>query len=773
MRLSLGLKFGLLLAGFTAVLGAMIYFGLDTARTVTRELDDVKDQAFPQFVEATYLTSRFEEIQGLFQAYIQTGEEDLLEKTDSERGLFLEHVQRLEDATPEAARSEVARIRSDFEGYYPKAREVVEALARAGKEGRDLGQFTERQTSLVNEVVELQKALSTDLSNLTSNRENRLRSGLAATVQVVQEQSEQNVIIGSVAFVVFFALLLGLTRRVVVPISALSQATRHVAAGRFQELSPIPLLANDEVGDLASSFAAMTRSLRETTVSKSYVDEIIRSMADTLVVLDGEGNIRTVNRAAQRLLGYTEEELLGQPFSAICRDLFQDAGRSTIARMASSLKVETTYFAKDGHTIPVSYASAMMRDATGDIQGYVCVAQDITERRRYEEELRVAKDAAETANKTKSMFLANMSHELRTPLNAILGYSEMLTEEAQDLGEESFIPDLKKIHGAGKHLLGLINDVLDISKIEAGKMDMYLESFEIRPMIDDVVATVHPLIEKNQNEIEVASPAELGSMHADVTKVRQGLFNLLSNASKFTKQGKVRLSITREQRPDGEWLHFAVSDTGIGMTPEQMGRLFQAFSQADESTTRKFGGTGLGLAITKRFCQMMGGDVTVRSEPGKGTTFTISLPAVVQKQDAEDAGSGTKQAPDAEDGSPVLVIDDDPTVHDLIKRFLGRQGFRVISASSGEEGLKLAREQRPDVIVLDVQMPSMDGWTVLQALKADAELKDIPVVVLTMMDQKNIGYSLGAADYLMKPVDRERMTSVLKKYRREPSKAQA
>jgi len=773
MRLSLGLKFGLLLAGFTAVLGAMIYFGLDTARTVTRELDDVKDQAFPQFVEATYLNSRYEEIQGLFQAYIQTGEEDLLEQTDSERALFLEHVQRLEDATPAAARSEVAKIRSDFEVYYPKAREVVEALARAGKQGRDIGQFTESETALVNQVAELQRALSTDLSSLTSKRESRLRNGLVSTVQVVQEQSEQNVIIGTVALVVFFGFLLGLTRRVVVPISALSQATRQVAAGRFEELKPIPLLANDEVGDLAASFTAMTRSLRETTVSKSYVDEIIRSMADTLVVLDGEGKIRTVNRAAQRLLGYSEEELVGQSFSVICRDLFQDAGRSTIARVASSLKVETTYFAKDGHPIPVSYASSMMRDATGDIQGYVCVAQDITERKRYEEELRVAKDAAETANKTKSMFLANMSHELRTPLNAILGYSEMLTEEAQDLGEESFIPDLKKIHGAGKHLLGLINDVLDISKIEAGKMDMYLESFEIKPMIDDVVATVHPLIEKNQNEIEVACPPELGSMHADVTKVRQGLFNLLSNASKFTKQGRVRLQITREALADGEWLRFAVSDTGIGMTPEQMGRLFQAFSQADESTTRKFGGTGLGLAITKKFCQMMGGDVTVQSEPGKGTTFTISLPAVVEKKDAEASEASARQAQAADDGSPVLVIDDDPTVHDLIKRFLGKEGFRVISAQSGEEGLRLAREQLPDVIVLDVQMPSMDGWTVLQSLKADAGLKDIPVVVLTMMDQKNIGYSLGAADYLMKPVDRERMTSVLKKYRREPSKAQA
>jgi CheY-like chemotaxis protein/anti-sigma regulatory factor (Ser/Thr protein kinase) len=368
------------------------------------------------------------------------------------------------------------------------------------------------------------------------------------------------------------------------------------------------------------------------------------------------------------------------------------------------------------------------------------------------------------------MFLANMSHELRTPLNAILGYSEMLVEESEDLGQDSFIPDLRKIHGAGKHLLGLINDVLDISKIEAGKMDLYLEEFELRPLIDDVVSTVHPLVERNANELVVECPKDAGSVRADLTKLRQGLFNLLSNASKFTHKGTIRLSVTRETLSGIEWVRLAVSDTGIGMSVEQMGRLFQAFSQADASTTRKYGGTGLGLAITKKFCQLMGGDVTVASEVGKGTTFTMHVPAQVEEREAEiEAAPAASEATGTQTGAPVLVIDDDPNVHDLLRRFLSRDGWHVISATGGEEGLRLARETRPDVIVLDVQMPSVDGWSVLQSLKSDPELKSIPVVILTMIDQKSLGYSLGASEYLLKPVDRERVATVLRKHRREPT----
>jgi signal transduction histidine kinase len=247
------------------------------------------------------------------------------------------------------------------------------------------------------------------------------------------------------------------------------------------------------------------------------------------------------------------------------------------------------------------------------------------------QELQQAKEAAEDASRSKSQFLANMSHELRTPLNAIIGLSQLLHDDAQDLdlGEEDFISDLQSINAAGKHLLELINDILDLSKIEAGKMELYPETFEIATLIDDVVSTVKPLVEKNGNILEVHCDEQLGTMHADQTKVRQVLFNLLSNAAKFTTQGRVTLSVTREQVDNSEWIGFRVCDTGIGMSDEQQQRLFQAFTQGDASTTRKYGGTGLGLAITRHFCQMMGGDISVESKLDQGSTFTVRLPVGV------------------------------------------------------------------------------------------------------------------------------------------------
>ena len=382
-------------------------------------------------------------------------------------------------------------------------------------------------------------------------------------------------------------------------------------------------------------------------------------------------------------------------------------------------------------------------------------------------QLRQSQEQALAATEAKSQFLANMSHELRTPLNAIIGYSEMLEEEAADNGQTDSIPDLKKINGAGKHLLALINDILDLSKIEAGKMELYLETFDLQTMLEDVVATTRLLVQKKANTLEVRLAPDLGAMRADLTKVRQALFNLLSNASKFTDHGTITLTAAREPGNGSTgWMVLSVRDTGIGMTREQLGRMFQAFSQADASTVRKYGGTGLGLAITRHFCRMMGGDVTVASESGKGSTFTIRLPAEV-RDPAKDAEEKNPLAPDQlpAEGNTVLVVDDDPSARDLLQRFLNKEGFHVECASNGPEALALVKHLRPTVITLDVMMPGMDGWSVLTKLKENPATADIPVVMLTIVDDKHFGHALGATEYLTKPVDRERLTAIIQKVR--------
>ncbi len=386
---------------------------------------------------------------------------------------------------------------------------------------------------------------------------------------------------------------------------------------------------------------------------------------------------------------------------------------------------------------------------------------------------------AEDANRTKSEFLANMSHELRTPLNAIIGYSEMLEEDAEDVAQEQFIPDIRKIRDSGKHLLGLINDVLDLSKIEAGRMELYMESFAIAPMIQEVAATMRPLVEKNGNTLTINCPSDLGTMRSDMVKVRQNLFNLLSNASKFTERGKIQLDVEKQEgsssngeKPD--WIVFKISDTGIGMNPEQMQQLFQAFSQADASTTRKYGGTGLGLAITKRFATMMGGDITVESEYGKGSTFTLKLPQLLSQPAVATPTSAPIQPPQtqpirSQGVKTVLVVDDDSDIHEFLHRSLAKAGFQVVSVVSGQECLRLAEELHPDLITLDVMMPGMDGWATLTALKDNPVLADIPVIMLTMVEDQNLGYALGAADYLTKPIDRDRLLAVLQKYQAQKS----
>jgi CheY-like chemotaxis protein/anti-sigma regulatory factor (Ser/Thr protein kinase) len=340
----------------------------------------------------------------------------------------------------------------------------------------------------------------------------------------------------------------------------------------------------------------------------------------------------------------------------------------------------------------------------------------------------------------------------------------MLLEDANDLGREEEVEPLTRVLGAGRHLLAVINDILDLSKIEAGRMDLHLESFSVAPLLADVAGTVRGMAEKNGNTLRIECAPHAGTMRADAMRVRQALLNLASNAVKFTQQGVVTIAAARTA---DDMMILTVSDTGIGMTPEETARLFQDFTQADASTTRKYGGTGLGLAISRRFCRMMGGDITVQSVPGQGSTFTIRLPATVgvrgEDEPVLDPVASTMPAhAAARRGRSVLVIDDDPTVRDFMARFLERQGFDVVTAADGIEGIARARGHHPAAITLDIMMPGLDGWTTLAALKGDATLADIPVILVTVVDEKQRGYALGVVEYMVKPVDRERLSVVLR-----------
>jgi PAS domain S-box-containing protein len=520
---------------------------------------------------------------------------------------------------------------------------------------------------------------------------------------------------------------------------------------------------------LARDYAEATKAREELG---SYNRLLLDSTGDGIYGIDQHGDCTFVNRSAANMLGLLPDAVVGRNMHSLIHhtrpdnELFppeQCPINNTLKDGVSRRILDDIFWRTNGSSFPVEYSASPVYER-GTTSGVVVAFNDITDRKKAQDDLLAAKDAAEAASRTKSQFLANMSHELRTPMNAIIGYSEMLEEEAREDGLERFVPDLSKINKAGKHLLALINDILDLSKIEAGKMDLYLEDFDISTMVTDVVATAGTLIEKNENQLIVDCAADIGSMFADLTKVRQCLFNLLTNAAKFTEKGTVTLSVTR----DGNYIRFTVQDTGIGLTQHQQSLLFNSFAQADASTTRKFGGTGLGLAITRLFCRMMGGDATVESRDGEGSSFHLRILADVRAMEdwkSEEFEEPSVQPQPVHSHDTVLVIDDDPAARDLLSRLLVKEGFQPETASSGQEGLRIARAHRPVAITLDVMMPGMDGWKVLQSLKEDPTTANIPVIMMTMLNDKTMGFALGATEYLTKPIDRAKLSTVLNRHR--------
>ncbi len=525
----------------------------------------------------------------------------------------------------------------------------------------------------------------------------------------------------------------------------------------------------ESVATLVNNAVQRIRAKQEVLASAANLRSLMSAMANQVWTATSDGTVNWVNERAAEYLGVMHAK--DSNFVWIDFMHAEDVSASDNrwqAAINSGLVYEVEFRLRRADGVYRWHLARAVadRDQAGQILRWIGTNTDIDDQKRAELDLAAAKVVAEEANLAKSAFIANMSHELRTPLSAIIGYSEMMAEEMSDgCKPGELASDMAKVESNARHLLGLINDVLDLSKVESGKMDVFTEEFAIEPTLREVASTVASLVANKGNTLQLELAPDLGTMRSDLVKLRQMLLNLLSNAAKFMENGVITLSAVRQPNAeDGRCLVFAVKDTGIGMSHAQLSKLFQRFAQADASTTRRFGGTGLGLSLTKAFADMLGATIDVDSAPDEGTTFTLRFP-VGYVPVVDEVPPALVQSEVNAGQELILVIDDDADQRALITRFLHREGFRVQTAADGRSGLELARQLRPRAIMLDVMMPGIDGWSVLTELKADPDLKSIPVIMVSATDQRTLAAALGAADYMLKPVNWERFRDLVSRFR--------
>lgn len=668
------------------------------------------------------------------------------------RERLMGHLDRLSRSSPDA----VTAIRAETDAYVKKALEAADAYT---EDNRIIG------NALLAEARTHSSNVDATLNKLVEQVSAEAEAARNEAVRQTQKTATEAAVLVAVVVLIGTLLTMLVLHSIVGPLRRLNRVVEDFAEGRYDV--EIPEGGGGELGAMArtlrlfrASAVEKQRLENEAERQRRTIAAAVEAISDGFVLFDADDRVILANTKYCEIFADQEKsDLPGQSFQHILKRRLESGqidfgGVSQEKWLAERLRIHRD---AAGFVQEVRFGERWVR--VSEIKtpdgGTVAVYTDITELKQRQVELERAKSHAESANEAKSRFLASMSHELRTPLNAIIGYSEMLIEEAGDQQTEESVPELEKIAAAGRHLLALINDILDLSKIEANKMEIFLETFDVAGLLRDVQVTIAPLMARNRNSFVLDLEGDLGTMHSDQTKLRQNLFNLLSNAAKFTEDGRVTLSVRRQTRPEGDWLIFEVADTGIGMTSEQQQRLFDAFTQADASTTRNYGGTGLGLSITRSFCRMIGGVVAVKSELGKGSVFTMEIPAECREKPTEPE---TMQAqPSMIPDNAVLIIDDEPAARTVIATALAEAGLASIEAASGEEGITAARAHRPVAIVLDIIMPHQDGWSVLRSLKSDKELCEIPVILATILADRELGLSLGAVEYLTKPIDTEKL----------------